>query len=133
MKSFLSFGLILTVFVMSLPAQNKSVEIKADPAITNILEQHIALSQKIKRTTGFRVQIYSASGQNSKSSADAIIAKFNTTYPKMEVYLSFVEPNFRVRVGNFRTRMEARGFLNEIKAQYPDSFVVKDEIYFPEL
>ena len=118
---------------MSLPAQNKSIEIKADPAITHILEQHIALNQKIQKTNGFRVQIYSTSGQNSLNTVNTVKTKFNTAHPKIEAYISFVEPNFRVRVGNFRTRMEARGFLNEIKAQYPDSFVVKDEIYFPEL
>ena len=131
MKSFLSFGLILIIFIITLPAQ--SVVVKADPAITQILEQHTALSQKIQKTTGFRVQIYSTSGQNSLNAVNTIKSKFNTAYPKIEAYISFVEPNFKVRVGNFRTRMEARGFLNEIKAQYPDSFVVKDEIYFPDL
>lgn len=133
MKSFLSCGLILIVFVMALPAQNKTVTIKADSTITHILEQYTALSQKIQKTTGFRIQIYSTSGQNSLNAVNTIKSKFNTTYPKIEAYISFVEPNFRIRVGNFRTRIEAREFLNEIKTQYPDSFVVKDEIYFPEL
>jgi hypothetical protein len=38
-----------------------------------------------------------------------------------------------VRVGDYRTRLEAEAFLKRISGNYPNAFVVKDEIDFPKL
>jgi len=45
----------------------------------------------------------------------------------------FQSPYYKVRVGDFRSRMDAEGFKQKIINDFPDSFVVKDEINFPEL
>ncbi|HRZ76622.1 MAG TPA: SPOR domain-containing protein, partial [Bacteroidales bacterium] len=40
---------------------------------------------------------------------------------------------YKVRVGDFRTRLEAEGFLQQILTEYPGAFVIKDMIRFPPL
>ena len=81
---------------------------------------------------GYRVQIFFDSGNNSRIEATKIRNEFASRFPKVSTYIIFKEPNFRVRVGDFRTRTDARGFQQSISALYPQSFVVKDEIYYPK-
>ena len=55
---------------------------------------------------------------------------FNAKYPDIEAYVVYEEPNFKVKIGDFRTRMEARGFVQQIKTEFPDAFVILDQITF---
>ena len=60
--------------------------------------------------------------------------EFNSKHPKIEAYLMFQEPNYKVRVGDFRSRMDAQRFLHKITEDYPNAFIVKDnEINYPNL
>ncbi len=81
---------------------------------------------------GFYVQICSESGSNSRERAESVRKTFLSKCPKINAHVSFKEPNFRVRVGDFRTRAEARGFREQILIDFPQSFVVKDEIKYPK-
>jgi hypothetical protein len=45
----------------------------------------------------------------------------------------FRTPDFKVRVGDFRTRNEALALKEQIKKSYPNAFLVKDIIQFPKL
>ena len=80
---------------------------------------------------GFRIQIFFDSGNNSKTKAQSIYEEFKAKYPDIGAYLSFKSPNYKVRVGDFRTRLDAQRFLNEIIAEYPSAWIVADMIRFP--
>ena len=43
------------------------------------------------------------------------------------------QPNFKIRVGNFRSRLEAYKFMRSLAAAFSNSFIVNDEIVIPEL
>ncbi|MBO4593599.1 MAG: hypothetical protein J5678_05350, partial [Bacteroidaceae bacterium] len=47
---------------------------------------------------------------------------------QMQAYIVYDEPNFKVKVGDFRTRLEAYAFLQEIKDVYK-GYIIKDNIY----
>lgn len=131
--------LFLTVFVALLfinkpllaqelkPAAG-SVQVVQDEDITRLNEQYAKMSKNNPDVEGYRVQIYFDSGSNSKSKASSIKSEFETTYPGTRSYLSYKEPYYRVRVGDFRTLTEAVGFQQKIAADYPNSFPVKDKI-----
>lgn len=80
--------------------------------------------------TGYRVQIYFGS---VRQKASEVKMDFNSKHADVPQYLSYLAPNFKVRVGDFRTRLEAQGFLKSIEGQYPTSFIVQDEIKLPSL
>ena len=120
----------LTVYQLNGTSQ---VVVHADDKITSLLEKHIAVNKNNSgKMMGFYVQICSESGSDSRNRAEQIRNLFLSKYPKSSAYVTFKEPNFRVRVGDFRTRAEARGFREEIHAEFPQSFVVKDEIKYPK-
>ena len=54
--------------------------------------------------------------------------RFMTDYPTVQAYIVYDEPNFKVKVGDFRTRLEAYLFLQRIRADYPGT-IIRDNIY----
>lgn len=81
---------------------------------------------------GYRLTIYFESGNYSKSRAIEVKDEFETLYPGYKAYVSFNEPYYRVRVGDFITKIEAIGFLKKIIIRYPNAFEIKDQVYFGE-
>lgn len=77
---------------------------------------------------GYRVLIFSQGGNNSKDAALAEKERFEEAFPESKVYVSFEEPYFKVKAGNFIDRMQADFFLREIKILYPYAFIVKDAL-----
>lgn len=90
------------------------------------IEKQKEQNKKQPTLQGFRVQIYSGS---SRQVAMTIRNEIALAQPTFAVYLIYKQPSFRVRVGDFKTRLEAQKLLNEVKAQYPSSFIVPDEVF----
>jgi hypothetical protein len=86
-----------------------------------------ALKQTIP---GYRVQIYFG-GVRPKASEVKIL--FSKDHPDVPSYLTYSAPNFKVRVGDFRTRLEAVKFMKSIEGEYSTVFIVPDEITLPPL
>jgi mRNA-degrading endonuclease RelE of RelBE toxin-antitoxin system len=105
-----------------------NVEIVQDEKVTQLTEQYRKMSLNNPEVDGYRVQIFFDSGSNSKNKAASIKDNFETVYPGVKSYLSYKEPYYRVRVGDFRTLTEAEGFQKKIAFDFPNSFAVKDNI-----
>ena len=116
-----------------LMGQDQAGEIKViqDPRIDSLLQMHIKLNEKNPHIEGWRINIFFESGNNSKKMAVDAKAKFVQSYADVPCYVVFQEPYYKVRVGDYRTRMEAEKLLKELVPEYPNAFVVEDEINFP--
>lgn len=106
---------------------NESAEIKT------LVETYINESSAKKTCEGFRVQLLSESGNDAKKKANETKTAFLNQFSSYPAYLLFQTPNFKIRVGDFRTKLEAYHCLKEIQSAFPNAFVVKDEIQFPSL
>ena len=109
------------------PAEGK-VEIVQDERVSQLADQYRKMSLNNPEIDGYRVQIFFDSGSNSKNSAANVKGGFEAIYPEAKSYLSYKEPYYRVRVGDFRSLTEAVGFQKKIAVDYPNSFPVKDKI-----
>lgn len=125
-------GIILLSFLSFLAtpalAQTGRVTVTGDVAVNEMVARHVELNNRVKTMPGYRVQIASFSGINSKNSAFSLRERFMTDYPAVQAYIVYDEPNFKVKVGDFRTRLEAYAFLQEIKEVYK-GYIIKDNIY----
>jgi hypothetical protein len=106
-------------------------EIIADPRLEILVEKHILINQALNTMDGFRIQIFSDSGINSKTKAQEALDDFKARFPEQGAYLSFKSPNYKVRIGDFRTKLDAQRFLIELTADYPNSFIIEDQINLP--
>ncbi len=78
---------------------------------------------------GYRVQIH----LGSKTDAVKVRGAFLQRHPDVPAYLSYLAPNFRIRVGDLRDRVEAERLRNELRGEYPGCYVVQDRIAPPPL
>ena len=124
--------LALLFFSLSSIAFSQNVEtlsyVNRDFRIDRLIEKHRQYNQLNPGVDGFRVQIFFDSGNNSKRAAQTSREKFMEVYPDIIAYLTFKAPYYRVRVGDFRTKLEAEGFLFQLTTAYPNAFTVPDRI-----
>ena len=59
--------------------------------------------------------------------------KFEETFQDIPAYLKYFDPDFKIRVGNYRNRLECIPDLHRIRKIYPASYAVKTEISLDEL
>jgi hypothetical protein len=65
--------------------------------------------------------------------SEAIANQFVKEFPHIRVYLSHVNPYFKVTVGDFRTKYEAQRFAAQISGRYPSVFIVREQIGYPNV
>lgn len=123
-------------------AQTKGeVTVVKDPLIDSLIAKRIELNKKKATTTnpagttivsqmGYRVQIFYGLDRKEVFSGQD---KFKALYPKFRTYITYKEPNYYLRVGDFRTRLEAQNLLNELKGIFPTLFIYREKINAPEL
>lgn len=128
-KSFIGF-----VFIASfqpLAAQEKGrVMITKDPQIDSLIARRLELNRagisgNNVILSGFRVQIFSSLDRQIAYSEQL---KFKTRYPETNTYISYTQPNYKLRVGDFRTRLEAEKLMNELKKYYDSLFIFSEMI-----
>lgn len=110
-----------------------NVKIYQEDRITGLVLKHIEINQKQNGFMGYRVQIYFGSGGEAKKKAGEIKKEIAELYPDVESHIIYESPNFKLRLGDFRTKVEAYKFKKELEDKYPSAFIVEDLIEFPKL
>jgi hypothetical protein len=121
--------LFLIVLMLSTDCRAQNNELN-DSLMKVVIAKQTSINQKKLSMPGFRVQIY-VGGKRDKASE--IKASFNSNFPNIPAYIAYQQPNFKVRVGDCKTRLEALYLLEQIKANYEVAFVVRDEVKLPEI
>lgn len=142
---------ILTVLLCCLStaavAQNKgTVSVVKDPLIDSLIAKRIELNLKpttapvavstgkpgrtIVSQMGYRVQIFYGSDRREVFNEQS---KFNNSYPELNTYITYKQPNYYLRVGDFRTRLDAQRFMNELRGTFPTLFIFREKINAPNL
>lgn len=107
--------------------------VSQDERIGFLLRAHRNAMMDRRGVPGFRVHLYMDSGIRSRLNTQQEQAAFEEKYPDLKSYIVYEEPYFKLRVGDFRTRLDARRFLEKIRRDYPAAYIVVDRINFPEL
>lgn len=106
------------------PNTDKPGQIKiSQPArMDALLEIKKSYNQKEAKKL-YRIQIYNGSLQQ----AEKVKQEFTSKYDGWATDISFETPNYKVRVGRFRTRLEADRNLQELKKDYPSAFLLSPQ------
>lgn len=88
-------------------------------------------NQAYQLISGYRIQIFMETGNDAVIRANEAIDRFKQSYPNLTTYLTFGQPYYRVRVGDFRTRLEAEGQLRFIVKSFNQAFITKDFVFPP--
>lgn len=104
-----------------------------DSRLDKMVKWQIEKNKKSNGIDGFRVEIFFSAELDAKEQALNKKVEFLSQYPDYAVHIKYDAPNFRVRVGDFRTKNEALKLYKEIEKNYPVAFIVADKIEFPLL
>jgi hypothetical protein len=136
MKSEIKSTLVLLLFFQTiiLFSQNTGkIVINQEDNITKLLQEHKTFNKNQTGIVGYRINIFFDSGNNSKSKAYSIKTQFMAEYPDVEAYVIYQEPNYKIKVGDFRTRLDAQRFQKEISNEYKNAFIIKELINLPKI
>ena len=111
----------------------EKLPINQDPRITDLLVRHSQINQRRHATDGFRLEIFFSSDNKAREQSSRVKNEFNLVFTDIPAYVLFQTPNFKVRIGDFRNKSEALKTKAYIASKYPNAFIVKDMIQFPEL
>ena len=130
------FGFLLFILVLAIvgDAQNSgSLNVSQDSKIETLIQKQKQLYSIDSSSNGYRIHIFMEIGNEALKHAETMKRKFENAFPDIPVYLTYAEPYFRLRVGNFRNRVEAEKCLRRIKPQFREAFVTSDIIYQPKI
>ena len=97
-------------------------QINMSTEIEKLLEKFISINKSKGGIEGYCVQIYLG---NDRERARKVKHVFMRKYPEI-IPISYerINPNWKVRVGQFRTKLEAEKLKNEIIKNYPHCYIV---------
>ncbi len=108
------------------PEASGSLTIHESSRIEGLMKDYAA---KKRPLSGYRVQIFLGRREQAEDVRRAFLVK----HPDVPAYLSYLAPNFRVRVGDQRDRITAEKLRETLRSEFPGLYVVPDEIELPRL
>lgn len=82
-------------------------------------------------TDGYRIRIFFDNKQDARKASLESEVRFRRLFPGYNTYRTFQNPFFKVTVGDFRTKVDARKALQKIVRVFPSAFIVKEKMRFP--
>lgn len=124
--------LLATLFIgfgISNSFAQESVTIVSDARLDSLVGQHIEHNKAANGIQGYRVQIFFGSERKAANDAKT---HFLQLMPEEEVYFIYQQPYFKVRVGDYRTRLEAEAVYRKLIHTFDKAFIVPDKINLPK-
>ena len=124
---------IVAIFILNFAfSQNGKVEIIKDSRVDELVKQQSAIvpPATVPQITGYRIQLFF---DTDKKLVEDARTKFTGMYPKVETYIIYNAPNYFLKVGNFRTHLEAEKIKSTVDRDFQTNFIVKELIYLPRI
>lgn len=110
-----------------------AVMISQPDLLAAAMRQDLIVNRAAPKLKGYRVRVYRGLGRNARERSVEIAKKMGEQYPSMKVYRSYQAPYYLTSVGNCRTRIDALSLQHRLLSEYPQAFVIEDDIELPEL
>jgi hypothetical protein len=124
------YSVIITAQEITTSTPDSSIIITKDARLDELISKQREQNIINPNMHGYRIQIYFG---GVRQKASEVKLEFVSKFPDVPAYLSYQQPNFKVRVGDYRSRFEAQKFLKSIEGIFPTCFIVPDEVKLPPL
>lgn len=130
MKNFIATITLLLSMLTMLQAQSEirvsdKVTMKGDCDINFLLNAHYDKNKNCDVADGYRVQIMNSSNRDDVYAKKAEVYSHFTDF---KGYIIYDQPYYKLRIGDFLTKLEARKHLDQIITVFPTAFLVRDEV-----
>jgi vancomycin resistance protein YoaR len=119
-KIVLSFIFVsFSTYLANAQEQNKNIE--QDPKFEQLLNEKRKINNSLTVNDSYKIQIFTGSSENAKKTLN----EFRLEFKEIDATIVFNTPNYKVWVGNFRTRIEAEKTLADVKDRYKNVLLIK--------
>lgn len=118
MKRNTFFSLILFTFFFGLLNVNAQSNTTDNKDINELLSKKRAYNKKYGY--GFRIQLYNGLEKRARS----LKGKFQVEFPGVYNTLEYDAPEWKIQVGNYKTRLEADKAINKIREKFSGAIVI---------
>ncbi len=123
------FSLTLTTYGQDFQEHKRmNVVVNGDPRIEKLIETYDALKKVDNKVSVFRVQVFSGERDN----ATKALKYFEKNYYDQYTNIIYDQPNFKVKVGAFRTKNDAEKFVKALDKAYNSAFILTEDINYDE-
>jgi hypothetical protein len=133
MKTHLAFLAFIYLATMSKTfAQPGTTFIHADERIEALIRKEgIAVPPATQpQINGYRVQLIFETERRKVEEARNLFVRM---YPKIDSYVQFSAPNFLLKIGDFRTYLEAEAIRDELFQEFPTGLILKEPVNLPRV
>jgi len=129
------FILLLLASTQTFAQTRGKVEVIKDPLVDSLIAKRFSLNGVTGTDAagyssyGYRVQFFSGSNRKDAYNAQN---RLQQQYPELRTYISYREPNFKVKAGDFRTRLEAEKLVQELRSSFSSIFIISEKINLPK-
>src|ERR1700722_3943338 len=125
--------LIITCFLCAtkLFAQTSSVTVHKDPRVDSLVSKQIQINEETTRDSrrnipGYRILVITSNDRNKVFNVKAQIYQ---EYPELKPYIMYQPPNYKLKLGNFKTQDEAQIYSDKLIKLYPTGvYIIHDVI-----
>ncbi|MBO0930977.1 SPOR domain-containing protein [Fibrella aquatilis] len=90
-----------------------------------ILDTMAVQSRRVRYAPGYRVQVYVG---NERAAADAAKLQLYQQFPELSAYMTYQQPTYRLKVGDFMRRMDIDRYMPKLKAVFPSAQSQPDKV-----
>jgi len=123
---FSYFALLIFLIPTLLMGQESEGDLRVEtPAgVDELVAQKIAFNKEQNSYPGYKIQIYYGSEKECYEIKD----EFTALFPDIPTSIIFSTPQWKLQVGEYRTRLEADKSIQSIKKEYPSAIVLATDI-----
>lgn len=113
-------GVLLSVVNQKTFAQISYVE---EPNVSALYQKYVSQNKGTMYTLGYRLQILSTSDRRRMETTKK---RFMSEFPDLVPASAYEAPNYKLRVGAFKTKLETVELRQRLRSAFPSVFPVKD-------
>lgn len=121
MNTTLIIAITLTTTIAKLHSQSKNLTINQDPKVEQLLNEKRKINSTLSINERYKIQIFSGTSDLAKK----MLNEFKLEYKNVDATIIFQTPNYKVWVGNYRTRIEAERNFVEYQKKYKNILLIK--------
>jgi len=122
-KNIFYYSLILSILSSNLKAQDRNLTITQDSKFEQLLNEKRKTNASITVNERYKIQVFSGDGEKAKK----ILNDCKQDFTDLDGTIVFNTPNYKVWVGNFRTKIEAERNLIDIRRKYENAYLIKPQ------
>lgn len=120
-NAFFCCVLFVFLFCQKSFSQTGKINIIQDSRFEKLLNEKRKINSSITVNDRYKVQIFYGSNEEAKKT----LSQFKKEYRQLDGTIVYSDPNFKVWVGTFKTRIEAERNYKEILKKYPNALLIR--------